>query len=125
MEIVFFVRTWNYTSNHSKKHPSSAILCCVSGEQVNRIHDWEKFGSRKELHISSNLTHRELFDIAAKPVVFEWRIYPEHTAAQTLQGVQKMMVDENKVHPFHVKERVIFMSMYNDIDFAQRHNEDT
>ena len=34
------------------------------------------------------------------------------------------MVDENMVHPFHFKRRVIFMSMYNDFDSCQRHNED-
>ena len=30
----------------------------------------------------------------------------------------------NKRHPFHVKERIIFMSMHNDIDWTQKHNED-
>ena len=66
---------------------------------------------------------RELFDIAGKPVVFVWRIYPGRTAGQLFQDVQKKMV-ENMVHPFHFKGRVIFMSMYNDIDSSQRHNED-
>ena len=67
---------------------------------------------------------RELFDIAGEPVVFVWRIYPGRIAGQLFQDVQKKMVVENTVHPFHFKRRVIFMSMYNDIDSNQKHNED-
>ena len=41
-----------WTSNHNKNDLSSAILCCVSAENVNRIHDREKCGSRWKLLIS-------------------------------------------------------------------------
>ena len=42
-------------------------------------------------------------------------IYPRNTTDQLLDEAQKMMNDD-KVHPFNFKDRISFMSMYNDID---------
>ena len=80
--------------------------------------------SREILGVVEFDPFRELLDIAREPVVFVWRIYPGRTAGQLFPDVQKKMVDENMVHPFHFKGRVIFMSMYNDIDSSQKHNDD-
>ena len=57
-----------------------------------------------------------------EPVVFKWMIYPRHTTDQLLDEAQKMMNDD-KVHPFNVKDRIIFMSMYNDIDWDKMRKE--
>ena len=42
---------------------------------------------------------------------------------QLVQEVQTMMEDEGKVHPYHFKGRIIFMSMYNDIGGTRRETE--
>ena len=43
---------------------------------------------------------------------------------QLLQEIQQLMDDEIKVHPRDFKGRIILMSMYNDIEWAQKNNED-
>ena len=55
--------------------------------------------------------------------MFEWRIYLGHTTDQLLDEVQKMMNDDN-MHPYNFKGRIIFMSMHNDTGWDQKHNED-
>ena len=89
----------------------------VSVENPNPFHEREKFGNERDLHTSSHLKeYPEIFDIAREPVVLEWRICPGHTTSRLFEEVQKM-VDENKVHPFHYKERIMVMSMFNDPDW--------
>ena len=87
----------------------SLILFCVLAANANPIHDQEKFGNWKEFHISSHpRNYRDLFDIAAQPFVFEWKIFPGHTTL-LLQEHQTMMEKEIKVHPGDFKGRIIFM----------------
>ena len=74
-------------------------------------------------HFVTSQEYRDLFDIAAEPVVFEWKIFPGHTML-LLQEHQTMMENEIKVHPRDFKGRIIFMSRYNDIDWTQKNNED-
>ena len=54
---------------------------------------------------------------------FKWRIYPGHTTVQILAKIQKMFESEN-MHPSRSKGRIIFMSMYYDIDWDHNRNED-
>ena len=77
---------------------------------LNHIHDQEKFGNRRESHNSSHPCSSGGFS-------------PGHTTAQLFQEVQKIMGDEIKVS-FHFKGRNIFLSMYNDIDWNQKHKRE-
>ena len=96
----------------------------VSVGNANSIPRSGEIWERERLaYFVSSKEYREIFDIAREPVVFEWRICPGHTTGQLFEEVQKM-VDENKVHPFHVKERIIFMSMFSDLDWTHKHNEE-
>ena len=67
--------------------------------------------------------HFQLHNIAGKPVVFEWRMYPGHTTAQLLFEIQTMLGSDN-THPYNFKGRIIFVSIYNDMDWDQQCNED-
>ena len=73
---------------------------------------WEK---QRISYFVTTPEYRELYDIAGEPVVFEWRIFPAHTTMQLLQEVKTMMNIEIRVQPQDFKDRIIFMSTYNDI----------
>ena len=57
--------------------------------------------------------------IDGEPMEFEWTIFPEFTTLGIFDEIQKMMT-ESKCGPEQFKGRIIFMSMYNDIDWEQR-----
>ena len=54
--------------------------------------------------------------------MFEWRLHPGHTTAEHLTKVQEMCENEN-LRPDQFTGQIIFMSLYNDIDRAKKHNE--
>ena len=51
--------------------------------------------------------------------------FPVHTTIELLQEVAEMMGDEIETQPPDSQDRVIFMSMYNDIDWTRKDNRDT
>ena len=92
----------------------------MSRWKVNRIRDREKFGNRKELLVSSlgkgvvnSLTLPRRQSCSSGGLIQD-----RHTTAQLL------MMDDDKVHPYNFKCRIIFMSIDNDIAWDQKHNED-
>ena len=58
----------------------------------------------------------ELTRIDGKPIEFEWKIFPGFTTAK--------MMDELQCDPADFKDRIIFMSMFNDIEWEARGNEE-
>ena len=63
-----------------------------------------------------SIPHRELDRIDGEPVVFEWKIIPGLTTLKLLREVHNMMEKKLNVLPRDFKDRIIFMSMYSDID---------
>ena len=49
-----------------------------------------------------------------KPIEFEWKIFPGFTTLDILEEIQKSMKDP-QCEPEQLNDRIIFMSMYNDI----------
>ena len=49
---------------------------------------------------------------------FEWKIFPGFTPLDILAEIQKMMT-EMKCEPEHFQGRIIFMSMYHDIEWRK------
>ena len=54
---------------------------------------------------------------------FEWKNFTVFTSLRILDEIQKMMT-ESKCEPEQFKGRIIFMSMYNDIDWRKRGNRE-
>ena len=96
---------------------------CLGGKSQPHPRPGDIWERQRLAYFVSSKEYPEFFDIATEPVVFEWRICPGHTTGQLFEEVQKM-VDENQVHPFHFKERIIFMSMFNDLDWSHKHNKE-
>ena len=67
--------------------------------------------------------YRELDSIDGGPVVFEWKISPRRTALQLPQEVHKVMGEEPSITPQDFKIHIIFMSMYNSVNWNRKGNE--
>ena len=65
--------------------------------------------------------YRELNGIDGEPVELEWHIFPGHTTLELLHEIQRKMA-ENRIRPEEYKDRIIFMSMYNDMDWTKDGN---
>ena len=61
-------------------------------------------------------------DLDGEPFVFEWEIFPGHTTTQLLEKSQNLMEDELQIQPQNVEDRILFMSMYSDIDWTAKDN---
>ena len=64
---------------------------------------------------------KDLNRIDGEPMEFEWKIFPGFTTLGILEEIQKIMKElQCETVPF--KDRIIFMSMYNDILWRARGN---
>ena len=65
--------------------------------------------------------YRTLVTIDGEPMEFEWNIFPGFTTLQLVQEVQKFI---NRMgEPEQFQGRIIFMSMFNDISWGSKDNE--
>ena len=64
---------------------------------------------------------RELFGIDGESVEFEWNMFPGLTWLEILRKIQKDLPDQN-IEPENFEGRIIFMSMFNDIEWTMRGN---
>ena len=97
---------------------SDSVLCLgrISPEPVKA---WE---SKIKWFVESRY-FRVLDRIDREPMDFEWKIFTGFTTLGILDETQKMMT-ELKCEPEHFQGRIIFMSMYNDIDLGKRGNKE-
>ena len=58
------------------------------------------------------------------PIQFEWTIFPGATALDLFHIIQED-VEGKHITPENVSDRIIFMSMFNDIDLDKNGNEDS
>ena len=57
--------------------------------------------------------------IDGMPTEFEWKIFPGITTLGLFEKIQSLMRDP-QCKPEHFKDRIIFMSMYNDIAWGEK-----
>ena len=68
-------------------------------------------------------SYKELFGIDGEPIELEWNKIPGLTSLEILQKVPKDLKDRN-IEPEKFGDRMIFMSMFDDIDWRKRgHSE--
>ena len=67
-------------------------------------------------------SYKELLGIDGEPIDFEWNILP---GFPSLQISQKMHNDlrERNIDPEKFTDQIIFMSMFNDIDWTRKRNK--
>ena len=59
-----------------------------------------------------------------EPIDFEWKIFPGATALDILHEIQADLQGKH-VTPENFSDRIIFMSMFNDIELEGKDNEDS
>ena len=95
-------------------------VLCLGGKNCRKSTVCTVLDEQKEWFTQSP-TCRELDNISGEPVVFEWKIFPGHTMMTLLQEVQNMIEKDN----IKLEDRIIFISMYNDIDWVRKGNEES
>ena len=64
-------------------------------------------------------TFRELQGLDGEPIEVEWKIFPGFSALQLLHTIQKDL-EGNRIKPDECGDRIIFMSMFNDIELEKK-----
>ena len=81
-------------------------------------------GRAKIQWYSENYRFKEINRIDdGQPMEFEWKFCAGLTTMRILKQIQSMMT-ETKCEPEHFKDRINFMSMYNDIEWDRRGTKD-
>ena len=68
-------------------------------------------------------SYEKLLGINGEPIEFEWNIFPGLTSLQILQRIQKHLGERN-IEPENFGDRIIFISMFNDIEWTRKGNEE-
>ena len=72
--------------------------------------------------VFGNNHFKDVNRIDGMPTEFEWKIFPGITALGLFEKIQKLMT-ELQCEPEHFKDRIIFMSMYNDIVWQSKRKQ--
>ena len=78
------------------------------------IERWK--GQEEGLRLYSS--YRDAVGIDGGAIEFEWTIFPGFSSLSILQEIQKD-VERKDIQPEEFKDRIIFMSMFNDIDWKK------
>ena len=85
----------------------------------NPIDSW-----KKQIQLSSdNIFFSELNQFDGQPIQFEWKIFPGFNIVGILNKIQQMM-GELQCEPENFTGKIIFMSMFNDIVWDTKGNEE-
>ena len=98
---------------------SDSVLCLGKmneNPQSNTV--WED----KWMWFKSSAQYRALDRIDGEPMEFEWNIFPGFTTLQLCNKVQEFMSKMNE-KPEEFTGRIIFMSIFNDISWDLKNNE--
>ena len=94
---------------------SDSVLCL--GKMHEHPTGVEKLKERKGWFFGSK-HHQEFFGIDGEPLELDWNIFPRHTTVELLKEIQKIITTRGS-KPEEFKNMIIFMSMYNDIDWTK------
>ena len=79
---------------------------------------------RAKLNGIRNNHFKDMNRIDGMPTEFEWKIFPGITTLGFLQKIQSPMRDL-QCEPEHFNDRIICMSIYNDIAWQEKGNTDS
>ena len=68
-------------------------------------------------------SYRKLFGIDGEPIEFGWNIFPGLTSLEILRKTQKDL-QEQSIELENIEDRIMFMPMFNDIDWTRRGNSE-
>ena len=124
--IDFKELTWRSTSllrsrvyqiKHAETNIFSDSVLCVGKWEMIRL----QLGRTKSKWYSENDHFKDINRIDGVPTEFEWKIFPGFTTLGLLEKIQDLVKDQH-CEPEQFNDRIIFMSMYNDITWGEKRN---
>ena len=103
----------------AKVYVFSDSVLCLGNMGDNPVESWKK----QIQWYSDNYYYSELNRIDGPLMEFEWKIFPGFTTVGILNEIQQMM-GELQCEPADFKDRIIFMSMFNDFVWDAKGNEE-
>ena len=118
------IYTYARSSDHVDESKSTRLLRfrLMFGETVRSFRSESKMGNQAQEFQQSN-SYRELLGTDGEPIDFEWNIFSRVTSLEILQKIQKDVQDRH-IEPEDCEDRIIFMSMFNDIEWIQKGNSE-
>ena len=80
-------------------------------------------GRAKTKCFAENNQFKDMNRIDGMPTEFEWNMFPGITTLGLLEKIQSLMRDL-QCESEHFNDRIIFMSMYNDIEWKATGNKE-
>ena len=117
------------------KWMSTSSLCSEASQITNaKPHVfcslWEEIGAdliatwkSKIKWYSENNHFKDMNEIDVMPTEFEWKIFPGIMTLGLLEKTHSLVRDL-QCEPEHFKDRIIFMSMHNDIEWGAKGNKE-
>ena len=97
-------------------------ILCYAFERWMRTQNQILLGKNSWVGSKSSPQYRALDTIDGEPMEFEWNIFPGFTTLQLVREVQEFLSKMSK-QPEEFTARIIFMSMFNDISWGSKDNE--
>ena len=92
----------------------------VSGEDVISKRSSCKMGRSSGVNLDVRFFW-ELLGIDGEAIESEWNVFPGFTSLQIFQKIQNNLQERN-IDPEKFRDRIIFLSMFNDIDWTRKGN---
>ena len=108
-----------YRITNAKVHVFSDSVLCVGKIGDDPIATWKS----KIKWYSENNQFKDMNRIDGMPTEFEWKIFPAIMTLGLLEKIQSLMRDL-QCEPEDFTDRIIFMSMYNDIEWRAKGNKE-
>ena len=105
--------------SHAKVYVFSDSVSCLGKVNPNPTSNFA--WTEKKSWFKSSPQYRTLHTIDGEPMEFERNIFPRFTTLQLINKVQEFMIKMGD--PSQFKGRIIFMSMFNDIIWCNKDNE--
>ena len=109
----------SYQITNAKAYVFSDSVLCVGKMRDDPIATWK----RKIKLCSENNNFKDMNRINGMPTEFEWKRFPEITTLGLLEKMQSLM-RALQCEPEHFSDRIIFMSMFNDILWVAKGNDE-
>ena len=129
ISLINFQELWLVSTSlsHSRAYQFSTAKVCVFSDSVlnlgkmgnNPVESWKK----QIQWYSDNDYFSELDRIDGQPVEFEWKIFQGFTTVGILNEIQQMM-GKLQCEPENFTSWMIFMSMFNDIVWDAKGNDE-
>ena len=107
---------------NARKSASFRIQCCVLEGSIN-IRSPTNLGRTGIGWITTSQSYRDYDGISGEPTEFEWNIFPGFTTLQLCGKVTDLLSRLGDT-PETFTGRILFMSMFNDISWDKKDNEE-